>query len=263
MIAQSPRWRGAARPFPARPDDPQQAGCQGPPRCALGPCLPVSPTISGVRWSMRFWESVRPRRSRRQGVPRSHGPAEESVNGTKVNFQLIARCLTTPSEARARGGDTSQFNPATGVRCLTTRSEARARSPGTSQLKTATWVRWLTTRFEARARSPATSQLDPEPGFDVDYSIRGPVAQPRHRNSTRNLGSMPDYSIRGPGAQQRHVTAQPGNPGSLPDYSIRGPGAPRHSSTRQPGFDQPELPQTSSDDREMRLCHEDSVIRRP
>jgi hypothetical protein len=242
MIAQSPRWRGAARPFPARPDDPQQAGCQGPPRCALGPCLPVSPTISGVRWSMRFWESVRPRRSRRQGVPRSHGPAEESVNGTKVNFQLIARCLTTPSEARARGGDTSQFNPATGVRCLTTRSEARARSPGTSQLKTATWVRWLTTRFEARARSPATSQLDPEPGFDVDYSIRGPVAQPRHvatRPGTwvRCLTTRSEARARSSATSQlnqatrvrclttrfearaRHVTAQPGNLGSTsPSY---------------------------------------------
>jgi hypothetical protein len=155
MIAQSPRWRGGARPFSARPDDLQQAGCQGPPRCALGPCLPLSPTISGVRWSMRSWESVRPRRSRRQGVPRSHGPAEESANGTRVNFQLIARCLTTPLAVRARGGDTSQFNPATRVRCRTTYPR-----PGRA----------------APPRRSSTRNMGAMP----DYSIRGPGAQPRH-----------------------------------------------------------------------------------
>ena len=61
-----------------------------PPLSALTLCSPVAPTMSGIRWSMGSWESVRPRRNRRQGVPRSHGPAEESANGIRVNVQLIA-----------------------------------------------------------------------------------------------------------------------------------------------------------------------------
>jgi hypothetical protein len=136
MIVQSPRLLGDPRPFSSRSENLGQAGFPGPPRCALSPCLPVSPTMSGVRWSMRSWESVRPRRSRRQGVPRSHGPAEESIYGTNINFQLTARCLTTQFEGWARTSPTSQLNPAT-------------------------WVRWLATPCAARAGSPTTSQLDP------------------------------------------------------------------------------------------------------
>ena len=64
-----------------------------------GPCQLTSrqslAPMSGVRWSMRFWESVRPRRRRRHAVPRSHGPAKETLNDQEVNFRLtfdVLRC---------------------------------------------------------------------------------------------------------------------------------------------------------------------------
>jgi hypothetical protein len=66
---------------------------------ALTRCLPVTPRMPGIRRSMRSWESVPPCRNRRQGLPRSHGPAEERVSGPTVNFQLNRpRCLTISLE---------------------------------------------------------------------------------------------------------------------------------------------------------------------
>jgi hypothetical protein len=43
--------------------------------------------MRGVRRPMRSWESMRPRERRRQEVPRSHGPAEEMLDGPEVNFR--------------------------------------------------------------------------------------------------------------------------------------------------------------------------------
>jgi hypothetical protein len=57
--------------------------------------------MCAVRWSMRPWASVRPRPSRRQGLPRSHGPGEETFDGQEVNLRLTADGLRC---ARATGG---------------------------------------------------------------------------------------------------------------------------------------------------------------
>jgi hypothetical protein len=56
--------------------------------------------MGGGLWSMRPWESVRPR-LRRQGVPRSHGPAEETLNDQEVKLRLTAEGLR---RARITGG---------------------------------------------------------------------------------------------------------------------------------------------------------------
>jgi hypothetical protein len=61
----------------------------------------LAPTLSGIRWSMLPWESVRPRPRRRQGVPRSHGPAKETFNGQEVKLRLTANGLHC---ARTTGG---------------------------------------------------------------------------------------------------------------------------------------------------------------
>jgi hypothetical protein len=70
-----------------------QTACLNPASGSRTPCRltfhqPGAPTLSGVRWSMGSWASARPRRRRRQGVPWSHGPAEETVNHQEVNLRL-------------------------------------------------------------------------------------------------------------------------------------------------------------------------------
>jgi len=53
-------------------------------------------------WSMRPWDSVRHRRDRRHGCPRSHGPGERRVDGAKVDIRLTARDpAAAPDAARA------------------------------------------------------------------------------------------------------------------------------------------------------------------
>ena len=54
------------------------------------------------RWSMRSWESVRPRRNRRQRIPRSHGPAKESVKRPGVNCRLILRLTSQAPHSLTR-----------------------------------------------------------------------------------------------------------------------------------------------------------------
>jgi hypothetical protein len=51
-------------------------------------------------WSMRSWESVRPCRTRRHGLPRSHGPSEERVARSRVNLWLTYRGARQASSLR-------------------------------------------------------------------------------------------------------------------------------------------------------------------
>jgi hypothetical protein len=44
-----------------------------------------------ARWSMRSWESLRLFANRRQGLPRSHGPADGRVDRQRVNLRLTSR----------------------------------------------------------------------------------------------------------------------------------------------------------------------------
>jgi hypothetical protein len=159
MIVRSPRLLGDSRPFSGRPENLGQAGCLGPPRFALGLFLPVSPTMSGVRWSMRSWESVRPRRSRRQGVPRSHGPAEESVNGRKVNFPLMASMRDHPIRAPGAQRRKATATRATLVRCLILHSRRGRAAPPRHRSTRAPRVRCLTTR--GPGAQPRTQPLNP------------------------------------------------------------------------------------------------------
>jgi hypothetical protein len=51
--------------------------------------------MGGVRRSMRSWEFLRPRRWRRHAVPRSHGPAKETLDDQEVSLRLtfdVLRC---------------------------------------------------------------------------------------------------------------------------------------------------------------------------
>jgi hypothetical protein len=69
----------------------------------------------GVPGSMRSWESARPRR--RQGVPRSHGPAEETLNDQEVNFRLTADGLCgAPPRRGTRWPTTTRLSRSTAGR---------------------------------------------------------------------------------------------------------------------------------------------------
>jgi hypothetical protein len=95
--------------------------------CWLTCHQPVAPTLSGIRWSRGSWESARPRQKRRQGPPRSRGPAEETLNDQEVNLRLAASRFcsvpgrgtpwpTTASLSRRTGGRSPGVATALGSR---------------------------------------------------------------------------------------------------------------------------------------------------
>jgi hypothetical protein len=79
----------------------------------------LAPILCGICWSMRSWESARPRQKRRPGVLRSHGPAEETLNEQTVNLRSTTnrrRCLPPRRRAGWRTVPASAGAPRFGVR---------------------------------------------------------------------------------------------------------------------------------------------------
>jgi hypothetical protein len=58
----------------------------GPDALRLTVRQPMATIPSVSCWSMRSWESVRQNRSRRRGVPRSHGPAAAEIAEQRLRF---------------------------------------------------------------------------------------------------------------------------------------------------------------------------------
>ena len=214
MIVQSPRCSVILGP--SRPDPRSAASWMpGSTTVRIRPFLPVSPTMSGVRWSMRSWGSFAPAGAAGR---ESHGRMDQpkkAFTGKKLTFSQWldttrpvrkARRCDHPIRAPGAQRPTPQLNPATGVRCLTTQFERRTRSAARSQLKPGNPGSMPDTQFEPRARSAATSQLKPGNLGSSTLSIRaGP--QPRNRTAKPATGFDARPHSR-PGAI-RHVTAQP------------------------------------------------------
>jgi hypothetical protein len=59
----------------------------------------IRPHHGSTRWSMRPWASVCRPSPWRRALPRSHGPAEEKVDGQRLTFWLMPRGLTSLAQA--------------------------------------------------------------------------------------------------------------------------------------------------------------------
>jgi len=129
---------------------------------------------------MRSWDSLRPRRTRRRGSPRSHGPAEERVARSRVNLWLrYRRARQAPSPRRWRSAHRGLDRTAVRASGLSRAAKAlpgRRRSFGTAvrasrphprrqgAARSSTLVRHTGARERAPSTPPTRPVLDARSG---------------------------------------------------------------------------------------------------
>jgi hypothetical protein len=95
-------------------------------------------SLSLLPWSMRPWQSARARCLRADGLPGSHGPSEERVNGQKVGFQLTSRRRTALRNLPAPGPFVRARRRSAGQTCRDRGQDgSRGRNVGQSGNRTA------------------------------------------------------------------------------------------------------------------------------